>query len=77
MFLIKKVLGVRKERRLQENKGGLFFMTKYEYLVFTEYEELLVFKLDDYGKYGWKLVNVIWNNDGLRLIVTMMREIDY
>lgn len=52
-------------------------MTKYEYMVFTEYEELLVFKLDDYGKYGWKLVNVIWNNDGLRLIVMMMREIDY
>lgn len=45
-------------------------------MVFTEYEELLVFKLDDYGKRGWKLVNVIWNNDGSRLIATMMKEID-
>lgn len=51
-------------------------MTKYEYVVFTEDEALLVFKLDDFGKYGWKLVNVIWNDDGSRLIATMMREID-
>lgn len=46
-------------------------------MVFTEYEELLVYKLDDYGSLGWKLVNVIWDNDGSRLIVTMMRKIDY
>lgn len=46
-------------------------------MLFTEHEKLLVFKLDDYGKYGWKLVNAIRNNDGSRLIVTMMREIDY
>ena len=39
-------------------------MTKYEYKVLTESNHRsLEYILDRYGSNGWKLVNVVWNND--------------
>lgn len=34
----------------------------------------LEYILDRYGSNGWKLINVVWNNDESLLIATMMRE---
>lgn len=31
-------------------------------------------ELNSYERYGWKLVNVIWNNDNACLVAVMMRE---
>ncbi len=50
-------------------------MTKYEYKVLAESDHLtLEYALDRYGFNGWKLVNVVWNNDESLLIATMIRE---
>lgn len=31
-------------------------------------------ELNSYGRYGWKLVNVVWNNDNACLVVAMVCE---
>lgn len=50
-------------------------MTKYEYKVLAESDHrTLEYTLDRYGSNGWKLVNVVWNNDESLLIATMIRE---
>ena len=54
--------------------GGFFFM-KYEYTVLSENNyRILKQELNDYGRYGWKLVNVVWDNDSACLVAVMMRE---
>ncbi|HBB05719.1 MAG TPA: hypothetical protein DCZ41_03955 [Firmicutes bacterium] len=66
--------GVRKETRLLEKIGGFFFM-KYEYTVLSENNyRILKQELNDYGRYGCKLVNVVWDNDSACLVAVMMRE---
>lgn len=47
----------------------------YEYTVFSENNHgVLKQELNDYGRYGWKLVNVVWGNDNACLVAVMMRE---
>jgi len=47
----------------------------YEYTVFSENNYgVLKQELNDYGRYGWKLVNVVWDNDNACLVAVMMRE---
>lgn len=31
-------------------------------------------EFNSYGRYGWKLVNVVWNNDNACLVTVMTRE---
>ena len=31
-------------------------------------------ELNSYGRYGWKLVNVVWDNDNACLVAVMMWE---
>lgn len=31
-------------------------------------------ELNSYGKYEWKLANVVWDNDNACLVAVMMRE---
>ena len=31
-------------------------------------------ELNSYGRDGWKLVNVVWDNDNACLVAVMMRE---
>lgn len=51
------------------------FKTKYEYKVIAESDlRTLEYTLDRYGSNGWKLVNVVWNNDESFLMATMMKE---
>ncbi len=67
--------GVRKETRLLKKEIGGFFFIKYEYTVISENNHgVLKQKLNDYGRYGWKLVNVVWDNDNACLVAVMMRE---
>ena len=48
-------------------------MTKYEYKVLTESDHrTLEYTLNSYGSAGWKLVNVVWNNDESFLITTLI-----
>lgn len=50
-------------------------MTKYEYKALTESDHCtLEYTLSRYGSAGWKLVNVVWNNDESLLIATLIRE---
>lgn len=47
----------------------------YEYTVFSENNYgVLKQELNDYSRYGWKLVNVVWDNDNACLVAVMMRE---
>lgn len=44
-------------------------MTKYEYKVLTESDRrTLEYTLNRYGSAGWKLVDIVWNNDESLLI---------
>lgn len=48
---------------------------KYEYTVLSENNyRILKQELNDYGRYGCKLVNVVWDNDSACLVAVMMRE---
>ena len=48
----------------------------YEYTVLSENNYgVMQQELNSYGRYGWKLVNVVWwDNDNACLIAVMMRE---
>lgn len=47
----------------------------YEYIVLSENNYgVMQQELNNYGRYGWKLVNVIWDNDNACLVAVMMRE---
>lgn len=47
----------------------------YEYIVFSENNYgVLKQELNDYGRCGWQLVNVVWDNDNACLVAVMMRE---
>lgn len=47
----------------------------YEYQVFSKNNySVLKSDLNSYGKYGWKLVNVVWDNENACLVAVMMRE---
>ena len=45
----------------------------YEYTVLSE-NNYGVMQQNSYGRYGWKLVNVVWDNDKACLVAVMMRE---
>ena len=48
---------------------------KYEYIVLSENNYgVMKQELNSYGRYGWKLVNVVWDNDNACLVAVMMRE---
>ena len=50
-------------------------MAKYEYKVLAESDHrTLEYTLNRYGSNGWKLANVVWNNDESLLIATLIRE---
>lgn len=66
---------VRKEDSEENIKEVFSCMTKYEYKVLTESDHrTLEYTLNSYGSAGWKLVNVVWNNDESFLITTLIRE---
>ena len=47
----------------------------YEYTVLSENNYgVLKQELNDFGRNGWKLVNVVWDNDNACLVAVMMRE---
>lgn len=47
----------------------------YEYKVFKAKSALFLGKdLGTYGRDGWKLVNVVWDNGNACLVAVMMRE---
>lgn len=47
----------------------------YEYTVFKAKSALFLEKdLDTYGRDGWKLVSVVWDNRKGCLVAVMMRE---
>lgn len=47
----------------------------YEYTVLSENNYgVLKQDLNSYGKYGWTLVSVVWDNDNACLVAVMMRE---
>lgn len=47
----------------------------YEYIVLSESNYgVMQQELNSYGKYGWKLVNVVWGNDNACLVAVMMPE---
>lgn len=42
----------------------------YEYTVLSENNyEVMQQELNSYGRYGWKLVNVLWDNDNAYLLL--------
>lgn len=46
-----------------------------EYTVFSENNYgVLKQELNDYGRYGWKLVNVVWDNDNAGLVAVLKRK---
>lgn len=48
----------------------------YEYIVLSEnYNIDMQDKLNKLGRYGWKLVSVVWDNLRSCLVAVMMREI--
>lgn len=48
---------------------------EYEYTVLSEDSYIAMEKrLNIYGRCGWKLVNVIWDNDDACFVAVMMRE---
>lgn len=47
----------------------------YEYKVLSENNYgVMQQELNSYGRNGWKLVNVVWDNDNACLVAVMMRE---
>ena len=47
----------------------------YEYTVLSEnIYGVMQQELNSYGRYGWKLVNAVWDNDNACLVAVMMRE---
>ena len=47
----------------------------YKYTVLSENNyEVMQQKLNSYRKYGWKLVNVVWDNDNACLVAVMVRK---
>lgn len=47
----------------------------YEYTVLSENNHIdMQDKLNKFGRYGWKLVNVVWDNDNACLVTVMMQE---
>ena len=47
----------------------------YEYTVLSENNYgVMQQELNSYGRYGWKLVNVVWDNDNACLVAVMMLE---
>lgn len=47
----------------------------YEYTVLSENNYgVLKQDLNSYGRYGWKPVSVVWDNDNACLVAVMMRE---
>lgn len=64
---------VRKQDSLKRKKE--FFLMNYEYTVLSESNYgVMQQELNSYGKYGWKLVNVVWDNDNACLVAVMMRD---
>lgn len=48
---------------------------KYEYKVLNESDfKIMEVDLNRFGDAGWKLVNVVWDNDNSILIATLIRE---
>ena len=67
--------GVRKETRLLKKERRRCFFMNYEYTVLSENNYgVMQQELNSYGRYGWKLVNVVWDNDNACLVAVMMRE---
>ena len=65
---------VRKQDSLKKERRRIFFMN-YEYTVLSENNYgVMQQELNSYGRYGWKLVNVVWDNDNACLVAVMMRE---
>ena len=65
---------VRKQDSSKKERRRLFFMN-YEYTVLSENNYgVMQQELNSYGRYGWKLVNVVWDNDNACLVAVMMRE---
>lgn len=47
----------------------------YEYTVLSKSNYGVMQQgLNSYGKYGWKLVNVVWDNDNACLVAVMILE---
>lgn len=47
----------------------------YEYTVFKAKSALFLrIDLDTYGRDGWKLVSVVWDNDNACSVAVMMQE---
>lgn len=47
----------------------------YEYTVLSENNyAVMQQEPNSYGRYGWKLVNVVWDNDNTCLVAVMMLE---
>ena len=47
----------------------------FEYTVLSENNYgVMQQELDSYGRYGWKLVNVVWDNDNACLVAVMVWE---
>lgn len=64
---------VRKQNSLKKRRC-LFFMN-YEYTVLSENNHIdMQDKLNKFGRYGWKLVNVVRDNDNACLVTVMIRE---
>ena len=67
--------GVRKETRLLKKKKRSLFFMNYKYRVLSENNYgVMQQELNSHGRYGWKLVNVVWDNDNACLVAVMMRE---
>lgn len=67
--------GVRKEIRLLKKERKRIFFMNYEYKVFKAKSALFLgIDLDTYGRDGWKLVSVVWDNDNACLVAVMMQE---
>ena len=66
---------LRKETRLLKKERRRFFFMNYEYTVLSENNYgVMQQELNSYGRYGWKLVNFVWDNDNACLVAVMMRE---
>lgn len=47
----------------------------YEYTVLSKNNYgVMQQELNSYGRYGWKLVNVVWDNDNACPVAVMMRK---
>lgn len=55
--------------------SGISGITKYAYKVLNESDpRTLECKLNQLGSEGWKLVNVVWDNDESLLVASLMRK---